>query len=121
MPCAASRWISTRLLVVELAEVADVPVGGDQEMAGRVGELVQQDERALAAVDDEPLLVGALERAAEDAAVLLVGAADVLEPPRCPELPRHRQVTLRDELRETDARDHAPAPLDDVFRVHTCR
>src|SRR5438067_5136116 len=54
-------------------------------MAGRVRELVQEDERALAAVDDELLDVVALGRAAEDAAVLLVGGLDVFEAPRRPE------------------------------------
>ena len=49
----------------------------------------------LAAANDEPFLVGAFEREAEDAALLLVGAADVLEPPRSPEWPRHDPASIR--------------------------
>ena len=41
-----------RLIVRKLGEVADVPVGGDHQMAGGVGELVQQDEGVLAAVEN---------------------------------------------------------------------
>ena len=62
-----------RLGRVELVEVGAVPVRRDEQVPGRVRELVQQDEGVLAAVDDELLLVVALGRAAEDAAVLLVG------------------------------------------------
>ena len=58
-------------------------------MTARVGELVQQHERVLAAVDDQALLVVAGGRIAEDAAGLLVGLLDVLEPPRRPELLGH--------------------------------
>jgi hypothetical protein len=43
-------------------------------------------------VDDEPLLVVALDREAEEAAVLLVGSLDVLEAPRGPERPGHGAV-----------------------------
>jgi len=110
-----------RLIGLELAELSGMPRGRDQQVPGRIGELVQEHERSIAAVDDEPVLVGAFERAAEDAAVLLVGATDVLESPGSPELPRHRQVTLREALRETDARDHAQSPLDDVSQVHKRR
>jgi hypothetical protein len=42
-------------------------------MAGGVGELVQQDEGVLAAVDDQALLVVACGRIAEDTASFLVG------------------------------------------------
>ena len=78
-----------RLFVRKLGEVADVPVGGDHQMAGGVGELVQQDEGVLAAVDDQALLVVACGRIAEDTAGFLVRLRDVLEPPRRPELLGH--------------------------------
>jgi Ca2+-binding RTX toxin-like protein len=79
-----------RLLVTELRELADVPVGRDHQMPGRVGELIQQDERFPAAVDDERGLVLTLRGAAEDAALLLVCLLDVLEPPRSPQWFGHR-------------------------------
>ena len=69
--------------------LSHVPEGSHHQMAGCVRELVEQGERVLAAVDDEALLVEPLERKAEDAALLLVGAADVLEPPGSPERPGH--------------------------------
>src|SRR5205823_14004243 len=71
--------------VVEPGEVGAVPVGGDEQVPGRVREPVQQHERALAAVDDQVLLVVALRGAAKDAAILLVRALHVLEPPGRPE------------------------------------
>ena len=85
------------LVVVELCELPEMPHGSDQQVSGRVRELVQQDERVLPAVHDEALLVGALVREAEDAALLLVGAADVLEPPRSPERTRHERRFYQDE------------------------
>jgi dihydrofolate reductase len=78
-----------RLLVRKPGELADVPVGGHHQMTARVGELVQQHERVLAAVDDQPLLVVSGGRVAENAAGLLVGLLDVLEPPGRPELLGH--------------------------------
>ena len=80
-----------RFRVVELAEVRPVPVRRDHQMPGRVRELVQQHERALAAMHDELLLVVARRGAAEDAAVLLVRALDVLEAPRRPEALHYSQ------------------------------
>ena len=62
-----------------------MPVRRDQQVPGRIRKLVQQDECTLAPVDDELLLVVALRRAAEHAAVLLIGTRDVLEAPRRPE------------------------------------
>ena len=79
-----------RFVVFELAELADVPERRDHQMAGRIGILVQEHERALAAVDDEPLLVRGGSGEAEHASLLLVGLVDVFEPPRRPELLRHR-------------------------------
>ena len=58
-------------------------------MPGGIRELVQQHEGLLAAVNDEPLLVVAGGRVAEDATRLLVRLGDVLEPPGRPELLRH--------------------------------
>ena len=58
-------------------------------MTARVGELVQQHEGELAAVDDQPFLVVAGGGITEDAAGLLVRLLDVLEPPGRPELLRH--------------------------------
>ena len=92
-----------RLVGVELAELAGVPRGGDHQVARRVRELVEQHERALAAVNDEPVLVWPLERAAEDAAVLLVGATDVFESPGSPERSRHAANNVLDEA-ERDSR-----------------
>src|SRR5207302_3455406 len=60
-----------------------------QQVPRRVGELVQEDEGALAAVYDERLLVAAGGGAAKEAAVLLVSLLDVFEAPRRPELLRH--------------------------------
>jgi hypothetical protein len=54
-------------------------------VTGRVRVLVQDDDGASAAVDDEAGLVVRLDGAAEDATGLLVGALNVLEPPGCPE------------------------------------
>src|SRR5215218_8470314 len=78
-----------RLLVRKLAELADVPVGGDHQVPGRVRESVQQHEGVRATVHDELLLVVAGRRVAEDAAGLLVRLLDVLEPPGRPELLGH--------------------------------
>jgi hypothetical protein len=78
-----------RLAVTELRELAYVPVGRDHEMSGRVGELVQQHERFPAAVHDETGLILTLRGATEDAALLLIGLLDVLEPPGRPERLRH--------------------------------
>ena len=63
-------------------------------MPGRVRELVEEDERELAAPDDELRLV--LRQpggAAEDALVAVVRVLDVLQPPRRPELPHSREAT----------------------------
>ena len=79
---------------VEVAELSDMPEGRDHEMAGRIGELVQQGERVFAAANDEAFLVGELEREAENAAFLLVGAAHVLEPPRSPERSGHDAASI---------------------------
>ncbi len=92
-----------------------VPIRRDEQMARRVRELVQQHERALAAVDDEVLDVVALGGAAEDAAVLLVRRLDVFEPPRRPQAlhrPRLRVPAQRDreQQRSTAPRSQAPSP-----------
>ena len=73
-----------RFFSVSSENSADVPVRSDHQVAGRVRVLVQQAEGVLTAVDDEAVAPG-LGGAAEDAAVLLVGAGDVLEPPRSPD------------------------------------
>ena len=44
---------------------------------------------------DETVLVRSLVREAEDAALLVVGAADVLEPPRSPELTGHDAASIK--------------------------
>ena len=76
--------------VVEVAEVHSVPVRRDEQMARRIRELVQEDERALAAMHDElALVVVGRGGGAEEAAVLLVRVLHVLEPPRRPQ-PLHR-------------------------------
>jgi hypothetical protein len=80
---------------VDVAELSDVPEGSDHQMAGRVGELVEHDERALAAVNHEALLIGSFEREAEDAALLIVGTADVLEPPGSPERSGHVAASIK--------------------------
>ena len=81
-----------RFVLRQLRELAEVPVRSDHQVAGRVRVLVEQAEGVLAAVDDEAVGVGRLSRAAEDAAVLLVGAGDVLQPPRSPELLHARRL-----------------------------
>ena len=78
-----------RFVVVELAELADVPERRHQQVARRIRKFVQEDERLLAPVDDESFLVRALGGEAEEAALLLVRLLDVFEPPRSPELLRH--------------------------------
>jgi hypothetical protein len=83
------------LVRVEVAELSGVPPRRDQQVARRIWELVEEDERVLAAVDDETVLVGSLEREAEDAALLLVGAAHVLEAPRSPERSGHDAAFIR--------------------------
>ena len=68
----------------EQAEVAQVPVRSNEDVAGRVRELVHDRDRKGAVLDDELLL-----RLAEDAAVELVRMLDVGEAPGCPERLRH--------------------------------
>ncbi len=70
----------------QLRELRDVPVRSNHQVAGRVRVLVEQAEGLLAALDDEAVGVRCGSCAAEDAAFLLVGAGDVLEPPRSPQL-----------------------------------
>ena len=86
------------LVVGELAELSEMTHGGDEQVSRGVGELVQQDERVRPAVHDEAFLVGPLVREAEDAALLLVGAADVLEPPGSPER-THEAACIRPRYR----------------------
>ena len=75
------------LRVVEVAEADAVPARCHEQVARRVRELVQDDERRLAAVRDEQLLVVLADgRRAEEAAVLLVRRLDVLEAPGRPQL-----------------------------------
>ena len=73
-------------LVRQLGVLGDVTERGHHEVAGRVWVLVQQAEGGLAAVDDEAVGLRRGGGAAEDAALFLVGAGDVLEPPRSPQL-----------------------------------
>ena len=73
------------LVVRELAVLADVPHGRNHEVAGRVRELVQHDDRERAAVNDEPLGVVTGGRETEDAALLLVRRLDVLQAPGGPQ------------------------------------
>ena len=77
-------------LVAEVAELAEMLVRSDEEMPRRVRELVQEDERALAAADDERVLDFAGCFGAEEAPRLLVGMGDVFETPGRPQLLRHR-------------------------------
>src|SRR4051812_24589706 len=80
-----------RLSVLEVVERRAVPVRRDHQVTRGVRELVQEDERELAAVDHELRLVLRQRRgAAEDALVALVRVLDVLEPPRRPQ-PLHPQ------------------------------
>ena len=63
-------------------------------MPGRVRELVEKCEGALAAVEHKlRLVLGQRRRAAEDALVSFVGVLDVLEPPRRPELLHRGEAT----------------------------
>ena len=84
-----------RLGVGEPGELARVPIGSDHQMTRGVREPVQEDERGLAPVHDQHLLVLACGRPAEDAAVQLVGLPDVLEPPGRPQLPGHLPASTR--------------------------
>src|SRR5262249_42339097 len=78
-----------RLVVLEVAEIADVPVRRDHDVPRRVRELVQEHERLPSAIDDQAILVACLHGAAEEATLVLVSTCDVFEPPRRPELLRH--------------------------------
>ena len=90
MPLRAEPVDLAGLVVGQLAEVADVAVRGDHEVPRRVGEAVQQGERMVSAVDDECVI--AFLGHAEHAALLLVRALDVFQPPRGPELLHHRAL-----------------------------
>src|SRR5215204_4943589 len=75
-----------RLVVRQLAELTYVAVRRDHDVSGRVRVLVDDHRRPAAPVDDEGrLVIFGLDRVAEEAAVLLVGILDVLEPPGRPE------------------------------------
>ena len=78
-----------RLVGLELTELTHVAVRRHHQMAGRVGELVQEHERAVATADDETIFVRARSGETEDAALLLIRLLDVFETPRRPELLRH--------------------------------
>jgi len=83
-----------RLRLVEVVERRAVPVRRDHQVAGRVRELVEEGESALAAVDHElRLVLGQRGGAAEDAFVSVVSVLDVLEPPRRPQLLHRREAT----------------------------
>jgi hypothetical protein len=84
-----------RLVRVQRPEVALVPPWRDHQVPGCVRVLVQEDECALAAMDDQCFLVVRLERTAEDAAGLLVRGLHVLEPPGRPELSHAPLVSPR--------------------------
>ncbi len=73
------------LVCVQRSEVADVAVRRDEQVPRGVRELVHDDERPLAAVDEE-LLLGLTE----DAPVELVRVLHVLEAPRRPQRLRHQ-------------------------------
>src|SRR4051812_23853290 len=73
-----------RLAFRQRRKVADMAVRGDEQVARRVREPVEDDDRLLAARDDE--LAVARGRAAKKAALVLVGGLDVLEPPRRPQV-----------------------------------
>src|SRR5580765_6753841 len=77
------------LIVVELRELGHVAKWRHHHVARGVRVFVQEAEGRCAAPDDEPVLVGGCSRVAEDASGLLVGAHDVLEAPRRPQLLRH--------------------------------
>ena len=62
-------------VVLEVGDLTDVANRRNHQVAGRIREAIEQDERTPAAVDDEPLLVVALAGEAEDAALLLVRGA----------------------------------------------
>ena len=83
------------LVGVEFAELPDVANWSHEQVAGRVRELVEQREGVLPAAHDEAFLVGEVEREAENAAFLLVGAADILEPPGSPQRTRHSAASTR--------------------------
>jgi hypothetical protein len=78
-----------RLFVRKVGELAQVAIGRDHHVPRRVWKLVQEDERVLAAVHDEPFFIGEPGRSAEDALRLLVSLRDVLQTPGRPELLRH--------------------------------
>jgi len=77
----------------EVARPRDVAQGRDHQVAARVGVAVEDDEAGGPAVEDQRLLVGLREHPAEHASGRLLGRADVLEPPGCPEaLQRGRRL-----------------------------
>src|SRR5690349_7152160 len=67
-----------RLVVGELAEARAVTIRRDEKVARRIGKLVQQHERALAAVYDEMrLVVSARGGRAQEAGIRLICVLDV--------------------------------------------
>jgi Ca2+-binding RTX toxin-like protein len=89
------------LAVTELRELTDVPEGRDHQVAGGIGEPVQERECLPAAMDDEAGLVLALGGPAKDAPFLLVGLLDVFEAPGRPQRFRHGAEVRTSSLRET--------------------
>ena len=92
-----------RFLGGELAELALVAERGDHQVTGRIRELVQEDERPLAAVDDEALPVGPGGGPAEDARLVLVGGLDVLEAPGRPELPHSQRLWRKNAIKPNES------------------
>lgn len=86
-----------RLVVGQLTQRADVAARRDDEVAGRVRVLVEDRERDAADVYTERLVLGQTPGGlvAEDAALVLLGALDVLEPPGRPEWLRHSTFVPR--------------------------
>ena len=85
-PCRGEAMKLEHLVVVQLPVLADVSNRRSHEVPRRIRELVQQDDAALVAMDDELLRVVAVDRRAEHATGLVVGRLDVLEAPRRPQL-----------------------------------
>ena len=102
-----------RFGVRECAEIVDVGARGNEQVAGRVRELVHDDQRVLVLVDDQ-LRLGLTE----DAAVELVGVLHVLEAPGRPQGLRHRPsvTTLRREMTSETTR-HEDGTVDIVQRA----
>lgn len=85
----------TELISGEIGQMADMTIGDDHQMAGRVRISVHHDEGVIATIDDEFLLLfGGEDLVAEDTAVAGFDPENVGQPPRGPDLSQDIQTSL---------------------------